>query len=169
MVGYYGTTGEFFLVSANSSIVVFYNMRLGQEGGKENTPFLQAVSISFHNEKISMREGPFADFTINYFKKVLSGRLWGGEKNMCQSPEEKRLCASPFLWHDFLNQPAWCNFWSGLKHRRCLLWLLLALHYEFSTLEPGGMKELKKVEEELRRPKRVHDHCLEHPSGTHRF
>lgn len=36
VVGYYRTTGEFFLVSANSSTIVLYNMRLRREGGKEN-------------------------------------------------------------------------------------------------------------------------------------
>lgn len=73
--------------------MVFYNMRLGQEGGKENAPFLQAVSISFRNE--TMREGPFADFTINYFKKVLSGRLRGGEKkHVAKSRREEAFCIS---------------------------------------------------------------------------
>lgn len=66
VVGYYRTTGEFFLVSTNSSTIFLNNVRLRQQGGKENALFLQAVSISFHNERISMREGPVADFTINH-------------------------------------------------------------------------------------------------------
>lgn len=79
--------------------MVLYNTRLGQEGGKENALFLQAVSISFHNETISMREGSFADFTINYhiLKKSIISEAMEKREKMLQSQEEKRLFASPFL------------------------------------------------------------------------
>lgn len=97
VVGYYRTTGEFFLVSANSSTMVLYNTRLGREGGKENALFLQAVSISFHSETISMREGPFADFTINYHilqKSIISEAMERREKNVAKSRREEALCIS---------------------------------------------------------------------------
>lgn len=103
MVGYYRTTGEFFLVSANSSTILLYNTRLGRAGGKENALFLQAVSTSFHNETISIREGPLADFTINYrmLQKRIISEATEEKKKMWWSQEEKRLCASPCLWEHF--------------------------------------------------------------------
>lgn len=60
---------------------------------------LQAVSISFHNETISMREGPFADFTINnhMLQKSIISEARERRKKKWQSQEEKRLCVSPFL------------------------------------------------------------------------
>lgn len=103
VVGYYRTTGEFFLVSANSSTILLYNTRLGRAGGKENALFLQAVSTSFHNETISIREGPFADFTINYhiLQKSIISKAMEERKKKWWSQEEKRLCASPCLWEHF--------------------------------------------------------------------
>lgn len=94
VVGYYRTTGEFFLVSANSSTIFLYNMRLRQQGGKENALFLQAVSISFHNERISMREGPVADFTINHhtLQKNIISEARERKKNITKSRREEVLC-----------------------------------------------------------------------------
>lgn len=77
--------------------MVLYNTRLGREGGKENALFLQAVSISFHNETISMREGPFADFTINYHilqKSIISEAMERREKTTAKSRREEALCIS---------------------------------------------------------------------------
>lgn len=114
VVGYHRTTGEFFLVSANSSSMVLYNMRLGWEGGKENALFLQAVSISFHNETTSMSEGSFGDFTANYHilqKSIISE----AKEKTQQSPEEKWLYVSPHLWQHF-------------SLSACLMQLLLGAH-----------------------------------------
>lgn len=94
-VGHYRTTGEFFLVSANSSTILLYNTRLGLLWGKENALFLQAVRTSFHNETIPIREGPFADFTINYctLQKSIISKVEEERKKKWWSQEEA-LCIS---------------------------------------------------------------------------
>lgn len=124
VVGYYRTTGEFFLVSANSSIILLYNMRLGRAGGKENALFLQAASTSFHNETISIREGPFADFTINYrmIQKIIISEATEERKKKWWSQEEKRLCASLCLWEHFSPSPSMMqSLWQGLPRCREVL------------------------------------------------
>lgn len=71
--------------------------RSGREGGKQNALFLQALSISFHNETISVREGLFAACAINYHilqKSIISGAMERGEENGAQSRREEALCIS---------------------------------------------------------------------------
>ena len=68
---------------------------------------LQAVSISFHNERISMREWPFADFTINNCilqKSIISEARERRKRNVAKSRREEALYIS-FSLITFLHQP----------------------------------------------------------------
>lgn len=115
--------------------MVLYNTRLGREGGKENALFLQAVSISFHNETISMREGPFADFTIYHVlqKSIISEAIERREKNAAKSRREEALCISFSLialffisLHDAISDWGSSNVGSAYLHRFLLRTVKLA-------------------------------------------
>lgn len=158
VVGYYRTTGEFFLVSANSSTILLYNTRLGRAGGKENGLFLQVESTSFHNETISIRQGPFADSTINYhiLQRSIISEAMEERKKKWWSQEEKRLCASPCLWEHFPPSASDAASARGSPNA------------ESAASAHSLVKALRDSEKASRgtRPKPVHDPCLEHPSGT---
>lgn len=139
VVGYYRTTGEFFLVSTNSSTIFLNNVRLRQQGGKENALFLQAVSISFHNERISMREGPVADFTINHHtlqNNIISEARKEKKNNIAKSRREEALCASfPLIAFFSIRSNDETSDWGIIKCRKCFLISFLDLSSKSSSLK----------------------------------
>lgn len=152
VVGYYRTTREFFLVSANSSTMVLYNMWSGQEGGKENALFLQAVSISFHNEAISVRAGPVPDFTIkNHILKKKSTTSEAMERKKCGNTREGALCIS-FSWYHFSPSACMMQLLTGAYQMEAVLIYALAPHCEAGTWT-RWYKRSKGSRERLRRHK----------------